>query len=104
MSFKHLIFNRLGAFFYFSISLLEFSVLHIFANVLLISVNYELFPNEPGEGNSNSMVGSILKKAGSDFTPSRGAPGIDNDISVKPKPKKGLFLRLKDWGSKRRKD
>ena len=42
-------------------------------------VPYSLFPTQ-GQGNSNSLVGSILRKSGSDFQPTRNVPGWDIDI------------------------
>ncbi len=43
-------------------------------------VNYELFPQGQGDGNSNSMVGSVLRTAGSDYSPRGFAPGWFVDV------------------------
>ncbi len=44
------------------------------------NVTYKpLFPNA-GQGNSNSLVGSVLRKSGSDFTPSRNTPGFKRNV------------------------
>ena len=50
------------------------------------SADYDALPNDTGEGvNSNSFVGSVLRKSGSDFTPSRNAPGFGKNIFTQPK-------------------
>ena len=50
------------------------------------SADYDTLPNDTGEGvNSNSFVGSVLRKSGSDFTPSRNAPGFGKNIFTQPK-------------------
>jgi hypothetical protein len=50
------------------------------------SADYDMLPDETGEGvNSNSFVGSVLRKSGSNFTPSVNAPGFGKDIFSQPK-------------------
>ncbi|NET37573.1 MAG: RHS repeat-associated core domain-containing protein [Cyanothece sp. SIO1E1] len=43
------------------------------------AVTYSPIP-KAGEGNSNSLVGSVLRKSGSDFTPSRNTPGFKRNV------------------------
>jgi len=45
------------------------------------SVRYEALPEKNDDsGNSNSLVGSVLRESGSDYEPSRLAPGWDKDV------------------------
>jgi len=45
------------------------------------SVPYEAIPELNDEsGNSNSLIGSVVREAGSDFTPSRWAPGWNKEV------------------------
>ena len=50
------------------------------------SADYDGLPNTTGEGvNSNSFVGSVLREAGSNFTPSKRADGFNKNIYKQPK-------------------
>ena len=45
------------------------------------SVTYEAIPeSNDSSGNSNSLTGSVIREAGSDYTPSRWAPGWNKDV------------------------